>query len=401
MAYSTSLSHGHAGPAAVPVAAQAHLRRITSIDALRGIVMVVMMLDHVRETFYLHLQVTDPMAVPGTSPEVFFSRLAAHFCAPIFVFLTGLGAWLYAHPPAGVPRPVAGYLVKRGLLLIALELTLVNFAWSGRYQVLYLQVMWAIGVCMLALALLHRWPRGMLLVLAAVLIAGHQPLAGLTVTRDSPWHALWTLMLHRGWLVEGGPLPVRVSYPALPWVGMILLGYLSGPLYAANVAPHRRQWALLAGGLGALLALLLLRGLNLYGENLPWSPGATPVLTLMSWLNLTKYPPSLSFTLLTLGVGVLLLAALEKTDNAATRALSAFGGAPMFYYLLHLYVLLVAYRLLLAVFGPNQGARFGVDADAFRLVWVVWIALVVALYPAVAAFARFKRRTAIGWVKYF
>ncbi|HSW09100.1 DUF1624 domain-containing protein [Aquabacterium sp.] len=404
MSLTPTLSPGasRAAPAsAARDAASVHSRRITSIDALRGLVMVIMMLDHVRETLYLHLQVSDPMALPGTSPEVFFSRLAAHFCAPVFVFLTGLGAWLYANPPTGTPRPVRGFLLKRGLLLIALELTLVNFAWSGTYQVLYLQVMWAIGFSMIVLALLSGLPRALLAALGLVIVCGHNALAGIVVAPDSAWYAPWTLMLHRGWLVAEGALRVRLTYPALPWVGVILLGYAFAPLFSARFDAPARRRVLVATGLACLAALLLLRGFNLYGENLPWVPGSSGVQTAMSWLNFTKYPPSLDFLLLTLGVGLLVLAALERVDNAATRALSIFGGAPMFYYLLHLYVLLLGYKLLFAVFGPNQGTRFGVDADAFWIVWVVWLGMVPLLYIPVSAFARFKRRSTQAWVRYF
>lgn len=392
---------GAAPASAVQDAASAHHRRITSIDALRGLVMVIMMLDHVRETFYLHLQVTDPMAVPGTPADVFFSRLAAHFCAPVFVFLTGLGAWLYANPPTGTPRPVKGFLLKRGLLLIVLELTLVNFAWSGTYQVLYLQVMWAIGFSMIVLALLSGLPRALLAILGLVIVCGHNALSGIVVAPDSAWYAPWTLMLHRGWLVADGALRVRLTYPALPWVGVILLGYAFAPVFSARFdAPVRRR-VLVATGLACLAALLLLRGFNLYGESLSWTYQESRLQTAMAWLNFTKYPPSLDFLLLTLGVGLLVLAALERVDNAATRALSTFGGAPMFYYLLHLYVLLVGYRILFAVFGPNQGTRFGVDANAFWIVWVVWLGMVPLLYVPVSAFARYKRRSSRAWVRYF
>lgn len=275
-----------AAPAsAVQCAASVHRQRITSIDALRGLVMVIMMLHHVRETFFLHLQVTDPMTVPGTPADVLFSRLAAHICAPVFVFLTGLGAWLYANPPNGTPRPVAGFLLKRGLLLIVLELTLVNLAWSG----------------------------------------------------------------HLRRAVPAGDVGHRLR--------------------------HDRA--------GTAVGL------------------ANGMQTAMSWLNFTKYPPSLDFLLLTLSIGMLVLATLERVDNAATRALSTFGGAPMFYYLLHLYVLLVGYRILFAVIGPNQGTRFGVDADAFWIVWVVWLGMVPLLYIPVSAFARYKRRSTRAWVRYF
>lgn len=403
MSLTPTLSQGasRALPTSAARDAVLHTRRVTSIDALRGLVMVIMMLDHVRETFYLHLQVTDPMTVPGTPADVFFSRLAAHFCAPVFVFLTGLGAWLYANPPTGTPRPVRGFLLKRGLLLILLELTLVNFAWSGTYQVLYLQVMWAIGFSMIALALLSGMPRALLAALGLVIVCGHNALAGIVVAPDSAWHAPWTLMLHRGWLVAEGALRVRLTYPALPWVGVILLGYAFAPVFSARVDAQARRRALVATGLACLAALLLLRGFNLYGENLPWTYQESDVQTAMAWLNFTKYPPSLNFLLLTLGVGLLVLAALERVDDAATRTLSTFGGAPMFYYLLHLYVLLVGYKLLFAVFGPNQGTRFGVDADAFWIVWVVWLGMVPLLYVPVSAFARYKRRSTQAWVRYF
>lgn len=374
--------------------------RIASIDALRGFVMIVMLLDHVRETFYLHLQVTDPMTVPGTPPELFFSRLAAHLCAPVFVFLTGLSAWLHAHPDGAPPRDVRGFLLKRGLLLIGLELTLVNFAWSASFGVIYLQVIWAIGFSMLALALLSGLPRWALVGIGLVIVGGHNALTGLSVPPDGAWRALWTLMLHRDWLIPEGLVRVRVSYPALPWVGVILLGFAMGPLFSRATPVRQRRRVLCGLAAACLFALAVLRGFNLYGENAPWVTGATPLDTVMSFLNFTKYPPSLDFLLLTLGIGGGLLAAFEHGRHAFIRVCAVFGGAPMFYYLLHLYVLLIGYRVLLAVFGPNQGTRFGVDAGQFPLIWLIWLGLVPLLYPPVKAFAAYKRRTHRAWVKY-
>lgn len=406
MSIASPLTKGLPGPGATPThgaadAAPAHRHRITSIDTLRGLVMVIMLLDHVRETLYLHLQVTDPMTVPGTPPEVFFSRLAAHFCAPVFVFLSGLSAWLHANPPHGTPRPVTGFLLKRGLLLIALELTLVNFAWSGTYHVVYLQVMWAIGFSMVVLALVCGLPRALLAAVGLVIVGGHNALAGLVIAPESPWYLPWTLMLHRGWALAEGAVRVRLTYPALPWVGVILLGHAFAPVFSPRLGPQARRRRLATTGLACLAVLLVLRGLNLYGENQPWVHGETPIQTVMSWLNFTKYPPSLDYLLLTLGTGLLVLAALEGHDNRVTRVLSTFGSAPMFYYLLHLYVLLAGYKILYAVFGPNQGSRFGVDADSFWIVWAVWLCMVPVLYLPVRAFARYKRRSTHAWVRYF
>jgi uncharacterized membrane protein len=384
-------------------AVAAHRSRITSIDALRGLVMLIMLMDHVRETLYLHLQVSDPMDVAATPPQVFFSRLAAHFCAPVFVFLTGMGAWLYANPPGGTPRPAREFLLKRGLLMLALEVTLVSFAWTGDFplKVIYLQVIWAIGVAMIVLAFASSLPLGVLAAIGLVIVCGHNALAGISLPPDHPLYLPWTLLLHRGWAVQDAAVKVRLTYPALPWVGVILLGWVAGPLFGAAFDAPRRRRLLVALGLGCWALLLVLRGFNVYGENAPWAPGIDGVHTAMSFLNFTKYPPSLDFLLMTLGAGFLVLAALDRTDNAATRVLSTFGGAPMFYYLLHLYVLMVGYKILLAVFGPNQGTRFGVSPDHFWVVWLVTMLMIPALYFPCRAFARYKRRTHRAWVRYF
>lgn len=388
-------------------AAAAHGKRINSIDALRGFVMCVMMMDHVRETLYLHYQVTDPMTIGETPPDLFFSRLAAHFCAPVFVFLTGLGAWLYANLPASAPRSAREFLLKRGALLIFLEVTLISFLWVGELpQVIYLQVMWAIGFSMVVLAFASSLPRKALLIAGLAIVCGHNALAWIDLPRSHPLYELWTLMLHRGWLFEDTTPQVRLTYPALPWVGVILLGWCAGPMFSRDFDGARRRRLLVALGVGCWLALLVLRGFNIYGENAPWTPQATPLLTVMDFLNYTKYPPSLDFLLLTLGGGCLVLASMDRADNAFTRFMSTFGGAPMFYYILHLAVLIFGYKLLLAVFGANQVGpsgmeRFGVGPDHFWVVWAVTVGMWFVLYHPTKWFGAFKRRTSIGWVKYF
>jgi uncharacterized membrane protein len=388
-----------ASKAAVARPAQARTR-IEVIDVTRGLVMVIMALDHVRETFYLHKQVTDPMDIATTEPALFFTRLAAHFCAPMFVFLTGLGAWLYANPSSG-PRSATGFLVKRGLLLIVLELTVVTFAWNGKFPppTIWLQVIWVIGLCMIILGLVHRLPRWILATVGLALVFGHNLFSPFHLVPGDAGYVLWTILHDRGYLIQDGFIQLKVSYPLLPWIGVILLGWVAGPLYARTMEPARRArtWTVL--GIACLALLAVLRGFNIYGESLPWTPQQDFVHTLMAWLNFTKYPPSLDFVLLTLGTGFVLFPRLEAMSNAFTRVLAAFGGAPMFYYLLHLYVLLAVELLLVALVGPNHGERFGVDS-----VWMVWVisaALVSALYFPCRAFARFKRTTDKAWVRYF
>ena len=374
--------------------------RIAVIDVLRGLVMLIMLFDHVRETVFLHQQVSDPMDAASVDPALFFTRLAAHVCAPMFVFLTGLSAWLYAHPAAG-PRSAAGFLFKRGLLLVVLELVFVNFAWSGAFPpaVLYLQVIWVIGLAMMALAVLHQLPLKLLVVLGVAIVAGQHLLTGLRADEGSLGYYLLTVLLQRGYLVADGAMQIKVSYPLLPWIGVILLGYAAGPLYARSRTPEGRRRMLLALGGGSLLLLAVLRGFDLYGETLPWVAGDTAVRTLMSVLNFTKYPPSLDFLLFTVGLGLLGLAWLESLDNWFTRACATFGGAPMFYYLLHLYLLLAIGITLTAVLGANHGKRYGVEH--IWQVWLIALALMPVLYFPCRAFANYKRSATQAWVRYF
>src|SRR5690606_19837591 len=195
-------------------------QRLQSIDALRGLVILFMLLDHVRDTFFLHRQVSDPMTIDATEPSLFFSRTLAHLCAPVFVLLTGLSAWLYGEKHQG-RSDVSAFLFKRGLFLVVLEFTLVNFAWTFQFppSVIYLQVIWAIGISMIALSLLVWLPRPLLLVLGAAIVAGHNLLDGLHFAQGSALHVPWAILHDRGWLEFSDSLRLRTSYPVLPWVG--------------------------------------------------------------------------------------------------------------------------------------------------------------------------------------
>ena len=374
--------------------------RIAVIDVMRGLVMLIMLFDHVRETVFLHHQVGDPMDASTVDPALFFTRMAAHVCAPMFVFLTGLSAWLYAHPAAG-PRSATGFLFKRGLLLVVLELVFVNFAWSGAFPpaVLYLQVIWVIGLAMMALAMLHQLPLKVLALLGVAIVAGQHLFTHLRAEQGTPGYYLLTVLLQRGFLVADGAMKIKVSYPLLPWIGVILLGYAAGPLYARGRTPEGRRRLLLALGGASLLLLALLRGFNLYGETMPWVAGDSALQTAMSVLNFTKYPPSLDFLLFTLGLGLLGLAWLETLDNWFVRACATFGGAPMFYYLLHLYLLLVIGSVLTSVLGANHGSRYGVEH--LWQVWLIALALMPVLYWPCRAFANYKRTSKQAWVRYF
>lgn len=375
-------------------------QRLLSIDALRGLVILFMLLDHVRETFLLHRQVSDPMTIDSTEPALFASRTLAHLCAPVFVLLTGLSAWLYGQKYQG-RRDVSAFLFKRGLFLIVLEFTLVNFAWTFQLppSVIYMQVIWAIGVSMLALAVLVWLPRAVLIALALVIMGGHNVLDGLHVQASSALQIPWSILHERSWIDVGDSLRLRTTYPVLPWIGVIALGYGLGPWFAKGIQPTARQWYLLLAGVGALVGFVVLRAANGYGEK-PWQAYENGVQTLMSFFNITKYPPSLLFLALTLGIGLLLLLAFERAGQKRwIGILATFGAAPMFFYLLHLYVLKILYVACVALFGLNHGNYFGFDS--IGAIWLVALLLPLVLYPPVRWFAGLKaRRRDLAWLKY-
>jgi len=373
-------------------------KRIASIDVMRGLVILLMAVDHVRERFFYHLNVSDPMDLEMTSPALFFTRMTAHLCAPTFVFLTGMAAWLYANPANKPPRSASSFLLKRGLFLVLIEITLVNFSWFGNFDTIWLQVIWAIGLSMIALSLMVKLPFLIIGLVGVVIVTGHNLLSPIAFNPGETGYTLWAILHDRG-IIFDGAIRIKASYPVLPWIGVILLGYCAGPLYARTMDMLARRKRLIGLGLSFLAMLLVLRGFNIYGEVLPWQAQSTALVTLMDFINFTKYPPSLDFLMLTIGVALLMLAWFETLSNKFMDAMEVFGSAPMFIYILHLYVLLISYRIALATVGPNAG-----DLFAFDHVWQIWAVtalLVWALYYPTRAFAKFKHSTTMAWVKYF
>jgi uncharacterized membrane protein len=381
------------GAASPPAAA-----RLASIDALRGLVMLLMLVDHVREFVYLHAQVRDPMDLGLTPPDLALTRLTSHLCAPVFILLTGLSASLYAQKH-GDRGAASAFLLKRGLLLILLEVTLVNFAWTRSLlpPILYLQVIWAIGLSMVALAGLLWLPRAGLILFAVAVMLGHNGLDGLLLRPGDTGYVLWSILHQRG--VVDLPWGVaRTSYPVLPWFGVIAAGYALGPLFAGGVAPATRRAGLLALGGAALAAFLILRSLDGYGEPVPWRTGASPLLTALSFLNLTKYPPSADFLLLTLGLGLVLLALFEAVPARRLGWLCVFGGAPLFFYLAHLWLLRLLHdgALALGLGGPSGR----IEAGAPWQIWLVAAALAPPLWLACRWMVGLKRRAAWPGLSY-
>ena len=398
---------GHAPPTAFspgatsPMATAQARTRLIAIDALRGLVMLFMLVDHVRETFFLYMQVTDPVDATTTDPGLFYTRLLSTFCAPTFVALTGLSAWLYGQSHS--KGQVSEFVLKRGLFLIVLEFTVVGYAWPTQAPAfpptaIWLQVIWAIGISMIALAALLHLPRVAQFAVGLAIVCLHNLLDPIRLTADQPGYVAWAI-LHQRSLMEFGGIAVKTTYPILPWIGVILLGYACGPWFAKGSDPQRRIRRLAMTGVGLVLGFVLIRYLNVYGDK-PWFVAENSTRTVMSFLALTKYPPSLLFLMPTVGTGCLLLALFEKFENSRVMPhLALLGGAPMFYYVLHLYVLKLIYNVALALYGPTKGTVFGVDN--LSTVWI-WVALLILpLYYPTRWFAQLKqRRKDIWWLKY-
>jgi uncharacterized membrane protein len=374
-------------------------RRLASVDRVRGLVMVLMALDHVR--WFFSDADFSPTDLAHTSVALFLTRWVTHFCAPAFVFLAGTGAFLSA--TRGTTRPeLARYLVTRGLWLIFLEATVVHVAWSFQFDLdrQYLGVLWAIGGSMIAMAGLIFLPLQVVGLAGVALIAGHNLADGLDLDsfKDGAGH-----LSALGWLAN--VLHVSrppISYPLIPWLGVMMAGYAFGPVLLLPRADSLRVAAV--GGAVLAVAFVLLRAANGYGDPTPWAVQPEPVFSTLSFLNTKKYPPSLLYLLMTLGPTLLALAWPSGHTGPISRLLVAFGRVPLFFYLLHLYLihglaLLVAWAQGLEVaaflapfmdFPKDWG--FGLPA-----VYGIWAAVVAMLYPLCRWYSRVKARHHGSW----
>jgi uncharacterized membrane protein len=381
--------------------------RIESVDLLRGVAIVLMSLDHVRE--FLQAEQVDPLDLSKTSVILFFTRWVTHFCAPVFVFLAGAGAALSL--AAGRSRgETARFLLIRGLWLVVLELTLVRFGWffsfayEGKFCVA--QVIWAIGWSMVLLAPAVYLPVSVVATIGVAIVAFHNLFDGVPSSQFGAWGWVWNL-LH-----AGGPLPVprlniHVAYPLLPWMGVMYAGYAGGWLYQLTPKARRRNLV----GLGCILTLLFvgLRMANSYGDPHPWSPQPTAMFSFLSFLNCQKYPPSLLFVLMTLGPAFVLLGLCERPLGTIGKFFVTFGRVPLFFYLVHLVVIhALTMGITYAQHGELQpwlwsfppghaGPGCGVSLP---VLYLIWGGVVAFHYPLCLWFGRLKRRYPQSLIRY-
>ena len=315
---------------------------------MRGLVILLMALDHVRDFFSADALHFDPTDLARTYPALFLTRFVTHYCAPTFILLAGASAFLHGTKLDG-RWALARFLLTRGVWLILLDIVVVSPIWGLELGSFDLGTLWAIGFCMIVLAgLLWLPPRGVLLV-GALILLGHNLLDHVQASEFGSWGPLWNILHEPGALPFG--LRGEVSYPVLPWIGIMALGYGLGYVFLEPAAQRQRQLKLL--GLASVALFLLLRGTNLYGDPRPWYAQGDAVMTALSVLNVTKYPPSLLYALVTLGSALLLLSAIERLGGFAGEMLATFGRVPLFIYLLHLYAAhAVAVVLWLSAFEP-------------------------------------------------
>lgn len=343
--------------------------RLTSVDALRGLVMIVMALDHTRDFFHSSANLFQPDDLTRTTAVLFFTRWITHFCAPVFMLTAGVSAYLRLSRGRTV-RELSRFLWTRGLWLAFLDLTVMRFAlnFSLMSGPLILLVLWALGWSMVALGFLVYLPTRVLAVLSILVIALHNLLDPI----QAGW--LWDI-LHRQDVFQAGPVTVLVAYPLIPWIAVMAAGYCFGPVLQLT-PEQRRQW-MIRLGVGLTAAFLVIRAINIYGDPSPWST-AIPGMTWLSFLRCTKYPPSLDFLLMTLGPAFLMWAWLDRLAFSRSNPLIVFGRVPLFYFLVHFYLI----HLLRLALGP-----YGLAG-----VYAVWIAIVIVMYPLCLWFSRLKER---------
>jgi len=390
--------------------------RLYSVDLLRGIVMVVMALDHVREFFHVSATTYDPLDLTKTNTLLFFTRWVTHFCAPTFVFLAGTGAFLSTSRGKTKPE-LARFLVTRGLWLILLEMTLVRFGWffNFDYSFMFMQVIWAIGCSMIVLAGLIFLPVRAIAAVGLLLIFAHDAFDSVRAESLGPTRWLWVVLHETNVVVPRPGMLVLMAYPLVPWVGVMAAGYAFGRLLLFE--RERRRRVLLRLGAASVGLCVVLRAANVYGDPRPWAAQASGWFTFLSFINTSKYPPSLLFLLMTLGPAILALALFDRAPGREpgllARPFVVFGRVPLFYYLLHVPLIhLVALAFAYAGGGPvgwlfrnwivpttppTRPAEWGYGLP---VVYAVWTAVVVALYPLCRWFAGVKARRRDAWLGY-
>ncbi len=379
-------------------------KRIESIDIIRGIAMVLMALDHTRDFFHIAANTDDPLNLATTTPVLFFTRFITHYCAPTFVFLSGTS--IYLQSLRKTKNELSSFLIKRGLWLIVAEWLIISFAWSFNpaYNIIPFQVIWAIGISMVILGIACRLPYKVVLALGLLIVLGHNLL---DIPEAAPGFkaGFWWDLLHHGQFAfyEFAPKHFAlIVYPFLPWTGLMMLGYCLGIFFTPTYSIQQRNKILPRLGIGLILLFVLVRFINIYGDPDAWSAQKNGVYTFLSFLKVHKYPPSLLYMCITIGPMLLLLSFVEKVNNGFTNKMAVFGRTAFFYYILHLYLIHLLCTISFFTRGhslqdainamQNNPFLFQIPGEGYGLlvVYLVWLAVVVSLYPLCKRYDRYK-----------
>jgi uncharacterized membrane protein len=389
--------------------------RIQSVDALRGAIMMLMAIDHIRDYLARSAQQFLPTDLTRTTPAIFFTRWITHFCAPVFMLTAGLGAYLWMTRGHHSKGELSRLLISRGIWLIVLEVTVLRLIFFSQISCtanpVILIILWAIGISMIGLAGLIYLPMRVIAAVSIAIITLHNLLDSVSAERFGRAAWIWDI-LHQQNVFAFQAIHFVTAYPVLPWIGVMAGGYCLGTVFEWDA--HRRRGFLLRMGLALAAAFVVVRAVNHYGDPLRWSPQASPVFTVLSFLNVSKYPPSLDFLLMTLGPAMVVMAWLEQFHFHFTNPLIIFGRVPFFYYGAHLLLAhlieigmnFVRYgaKSFLLIAPPSMGSSsqlFPVDYG-YRLwtVYAVWVVVLLLLYPACLWFARLKQRRHDWWLTY-
>ncbi len=383
--------------------------RIQSVDFLKGFVIILMALDHVRDYFHIDNFYFDPTDVEQTNGWLFFTRFITHFCAPVFVLLAGTSAF-FVQQKIG-KNAVSKWLLKRGVWLIFLEIVVISFAWRFQFNFNYIlfQVIWLLGASMLFLALFIHVPKKLMIALCLIAIFGHNALDGFTT---SSFSEVWTVLHVMAPFQITEHVSLFIAYPLIPWIFVMPLGYYLGDLYKSGFDTAKRHRLLLGIGFSAIVLFFVLRFANVYGDLVPWTTYEDFSKTVLSFFNVTKYPPSLLFLLITLGPSLIVLSLAERFQGKLYDVMILFGKVPMFFYIIHLYwihllavvaVYLTGYDQKLMIIDVWIGFVTELQGYGFSLgvVYLIWIFVVVSLYPVCKWYWNFKKNNRqYGWLSY-
>ena len=390
--------------------------RLPAVDALRGLVIVIMTLDHVRDFFHAGAMAFSPEDLARTTPILFFTRWITHFCAPVFMFLAGAGACLQLQRDGWSTPRLSRFLVTRGLFLVIVELTLMrlamNFSVDSSYPFLLL-ILWALGVSMIALAALIHLPLPLIALASALVLLFHNMDDGIPATQFGAFAPVWNLLHQPGVFTVAG-YPVVVGYPVLPWIAVMASGYCFGPVLLKDHGSRRRT--MIVSGLILVAAFIIYRSLNGYGDPSPWSRQGSAAMTVVSFLRTTKYPPSLMFVLMTMGPASLVMAWLDARRLRPSHPLVNIGRVPMFYYVIHFWMAHTLAAIAAAIrYGsaslaflfsplPSMGGSRALFPPAFgyplRVTYAMWIVVVLLMYPLCRWYAAVKARRTDWWLGY-